>query len=151
MPQQNLSSIVSILKTKGFRLTLARKQIIAIFEQTKSPISVDDLNLELHAKSIHVNKSTLYREVEFLVEQKVIKPVQFQEKNKRYELADLAHHHHLICNHCGNIEEFEVENCLLELKTTVSRDHGFTVEDHTLDFYGQCSNCQKNKLTKLAN
>jgi Fur family transcriptional regulator, ferric uptake regulator len=138
------TSIITQLRANGHRLTTARKAIISIFESQHTPISAEDINLLLIKNDIIINKSTLYREIDFLVALKKIKPVQFREKNKRYELVDLNHHHHLICNTCSKIQDFETHNCLFELETTILKQYGFVISDHILDFYGLCSECKKN-------
>ena len=57
----------------------------------------------------------------------------------RYELAE-DHHHHLICEECGEITEFErcpMDRCGLP---DVARD--FEVRAHSLELYGTCSDCR---------
>lgn len=139
------SIIVNKLKTKGYRLTVARKAIINIFESNNKPISAEQVNDILIEDSIYINKSTLYREIDFLVIQNLLKPIQLQEKTKRYELVHLHHHHHLICQKCNKIEDFEIKNCIDDVLTKVTSDHNFLISDHILDIYGICSQCQIKK------
>jgi Fur family ferric uptake transcriptional regulator len=57
----------------------------------------------------------------------------------RYELAE-DHHHHLICEECGEITEFE--QCPLDLRGLPGVWGDFQVRAHSLEVYGTCSGCR---------
>ena len=57
----------------------------------------------------------------------------------RYELAE-DHHHHLICEGCGRITEFET--CPLDLRGLPGAWGDFQVRAHSLEVYGTCSDCR---------
>ena len=57
----------------------------------------------------------------------------------RYELAE-DHHHHLICEGCGDITEFE--RCPLDLRGLPDVVGGFEVRAHSLEVYGTCPDCR---------
>ena len=57
----------------------------------------------------------------------------------RYELAE-DHHHHLICEGCGKITEFE--QCPLDLRGLPGDCDDFQVRAHSLEVYGTCSDCR---------
>ena len=57
----------------------------------------------------------------------------------RYELAE-DHHHHLICEGCGKITEFE--QCPLDLRGLPGDYDDFQVRAHSLEVYGTCSDCR---------
>ena len=57
----------------------------------------------------------------------------------RYELAE-DHHHHLICEDCGSVTEFE--RCPVDLRGLTGVGGGFEVRSHSLEIYGTCSECK---------
>ena len=57
----------------------------------------------------------------------------------RYELAE-DHHHHLICEGCGDITEFE--RCPLDLRGLPDIGDDFEVRAHSLEVYGTCPDCR---------
>ena len=57
----------------------------------------------------------------------------------RYELAE-DHHHHLVCEGCGQIREFE--QCPLDLRGLPGDYGDFQVSAHSLEVYGTCSECR---------
>jgi Fur family transcriptional regulator, ferric uptake regulator len=147
MNSHTIISIITQLKARGHRLTTARKAIIGIFEANHRPISAEQVNELLITDNININKSTLYREIDFLITQNIIKHIQLQEKTKRYELIHLHHHHHLICQKCHKIENFDIENCIEDVLSKVTAEHSFLINEHILDIYGICKQCQT--ATKL--
>jgi len=56
----------------------------------------------------------------------------------RYELAE--DHHHLICEDCGSVAEFEW--CPVDLQDPPLTCGGFEVRAHSLEVYGTCSSCR---------
>ena len=56
----------------------------------------------------------------------------------RYELAE-DHHHHLVCEGCGKVTEFE--HCPLDLRGLSGASGDFRIRAHSLEVYGTCSEC----------
>ena len=56
----------------------------------------------------------------------------------RYELAE-DHHHHLVCEGCGKVTEFE--HCPLDLRGLSGASGNFRIRAHSLEVYGTCSEC----------
>jgi Fe2+ or Zn2+ uptake regulation protein len=139
---EKAAEIFNILKENGFRLTKARKAIVNIFLRSKTPLSVSELMSSLEKVSVHVNKTTVYREIEFLVARKMIRELQIGDRKKRFEIWPDDHHHHLICTNCKKVECVEMESCLVtEEKKLVAR-RNFRIFKHSLKFFGLCAKCQ---------
>jgi Fur family peroxide stress response transcriptional regulator len=70
------------------------------------------------------NFSTIFRNVEQMVNDNELKKIVFDKDNIKYELAD-HNHNHFVCDTCGDVDEIEVK---IKDKTKVMRDaivHGF--------------------------
>lgn len=50
------------------------------------------------------------------------------------------HHHHLVCERCGAVEESDVCRCA-ELGRELGRRHGFVLSETVANYYGLCSSC----------
>lgn len=105
----NPQEILTQLKNKGYKITKARSLIIEVFLNRPTPITALDLIEAFRSAHIPANKTTIYREIAFLLEQKIIKEVEFGEGIKRYEIAGDAHHHHLVCIKCKKIEDVDIK------------------------------------------
>jgi Fe2+ or Zn2+ uptake regulation protein len=132
--------LLSKLKHGGFRLTQTRKSILASFVANSKPLSASDISRILSQSGLVVNKTTIYREIEFLLDQGIIKKVRIEHTSDLFELAERPHHHHVICTDCGTIEDiqFKNEHALLE---DAQNQTSLTIHDHALEFYGLCRDC----------
>ncbi|MBL8419966.1 MAG: transcriptional repressor, partial [Dechloromonas sp.] len=55
-----------------------------------------------------------------------------------FEINHGKHHDHLVCVDCGRVEEFydpEIER----RQNLVASERGFTIQDHALYLYAQCT------------
>ena len=140
----DFDSLLKRLKKSGKKITKVRMQIISIIYASKSPITVPKIIFELSEIGAIPNKTTVYREIAFLLENKLITEVILTPHIIHYESAMLPHHHHLVCEKCGNVNEVmctELGIPLKKLKKRV-RASGFKISEHNLEFRGLCSNCQ---------
>jgi len=138
----NEESILTSLAKEGFRMTRLRKAIVGIFAGGTLPVSADELMGQLRSQGAAFNRATVYREIAFLKEQGVILEVQFMhERVKRFELASLDHHHHLVCLRCNRVEDIVLENDLAEQERSILKSKGFKVTNHMLEFHGICRGC----------
>jgi Fur family ferric uptake transcriptional regulator len=130
------------LKSRGFRITNVRRVVMEIFSAASQPISALQLLSSLKERSLNVNKTTVYRELEFLMLNKVISELDLLDGMKRYELLHADHHHHhLVCTSCQKIQCVEMNNDLDEIEALIKRRYQFHVKAHVLEFFGVCSNC----------
>lgn len=113
--------------------TRIRQELLHLLASSKQPLSVPQL-----IKNISANKTSLYRQLESLQKNKLVLETDFGDGKKHYELSSLGHHHHLICNSCGHIEDicFSEKLLLSQIKSP------FKIQTHHLEFFGLCANCQ---------
>lgn len=139
------STILARLKGQGRRHTKIRAHILDTLEKNHKPLSSPDLQkLLVHAR-ISANKTTVYRELAFLKKQSIVREVQFGDGMKRYELLPDTHHHHLICLDCQTVEDMPLEKDLDAQEKAIAKNKNFKILTHSLEFYGICRNCIKNK------
>lgn len=135
------ATILEQLRKKGFRMTKARQGILELFQQKKCPLSANDIHKMLAKKGTKSDVSTVYREVEFLESQNILKQIFLKDNIQRYELKDQSHHHHLICNVCDDTAQIELEKDLHEIEQKISQNRNFKIQSHSLEFYGTCAKC----------
>jgi len=138
---KNYDQLVQRLKKGGFKITRARTKIVEMFCESSTPISALDLIISFQKLKIPVNKTTIYRELEFLVKNGYIKEIEFGEGMKRYELEGESHHHHLICLKCKKVLDVELKIELEKEEARLERENKFKIRNHNLEFFGYCSNC----------
>jgi Fe2+ or Zn2+ uptake regulation protein len=133
--------MIDLLKERGFRMTNARKHIVAMFDTDCEPMSALDVQRRLKKKKIDANQTTVYRELAFLEEQGLLQSVSFHDGVQRYELASLPHHHHMVCMKCKAVEDVTMEDELHAIEKKIAKKKQFTILRHSLEFYGFCKKC----------
>lgn len=137
-----LADILETLKARGHRLTRARRAIVHVFVNRKAPLTVPEVQSLLGKKRIMVNRTTVYREVDFLTTEGVVREIYLGDGITRYELRPYRHHHHLVCLSCRSIECVDLEGCLEDEEKRISKESAFKILNHSLEFFGLCERCQ---------
>lgn len=142
---ENASSeqLIEALRTKGFRITKIRQAMIEALVAARQPVSAPQLLEQVSEKHPSVNKTTIYRELDFLADNKILSEIDILDGMKRYEiLHPNHHHHHLVCTSCRDIQCVEVpHHDLHALEGKIQQTHKFTVQSHVLEFFGLCEKC----------
>ena len=138
---KNSSEIINHLSLAGYKKTKVREAIIAFLSDLKKPIDALSIQQLLTKKKLAVNKSTVYREIHFLESQGIIVEINFGDGKKHYEIAGLPHHHHAVCISCHKVEDIFLENDLANVERKIAREKSFTVQSHSLEFFGLCKAC----------
>lgn len=81
--------------------------------------------------------ATVYRNIQALVEERWLQPVEVPGNTTRYEVAGKEHHHHFHCNQCGRL--FDLEGCVAEVTPKLPK--GFRATGHEFFLYGVCAEC----------
>lgn len=130
--------ILDNLKSQGFRFTLVRKDILSLLFKSSKPLSCQEIQKYLKSKA---NKTTFYRELEFLKDKKIIEEFKLDDGVRRYEILS-KHHHHTFCIKCKRIECVDLGRDLENQEKQIKRNNKFKIISHSLEFYGLCHKCQ---------
>lgn len=141
MSKSYYNELIEELKNKGFRLTKVRKALIEELDIAKKPLSANELIELLNDRGLQPHKTSVYRELGFMLEQGIIKKLTFGERQDRFELAAMEHHHHAICENCGEIEDINCVAGIREIEERL-REQNFEVSDHLIEFFGLCKKCK---------
>lgn len=127
------------LKSLGYRITGPRKLILDAL--SGCPQTAAEIKNKIMLKHMDVDAATIYRTLEVLVDLGVVRKVNLANNSASFELlSGDDHHHHLVCNKCGKIEDICMDESTL--LCSVTKHTKFKVQDHTLEFFGLCTNCQ---------
>lgn len=129
------------LQDIGMRPTKLRQAILKVLSSTPEPLSVPDILIKLKSGKLNPNKTSLYRAFETMKKEGFINEIMLGENKKRYELADKSHHHHIVCESCGSIEDIEMEKDLDLFEKKIEKTKNFKIASHSLEFFGLCQKC----------
>jgi Fur family ferric uptake transcriptional regulator len=119
------------------RNTRQKDAIRAAFAGANRPLSHDEALALAQQQVDGLSTATLYRNINLLLEEGWLSPVDLPGATTRYEVAGKDHHHHFQCNRCGKL--FELEGCAVGFKPAVPS--GFRTTGHELFVYGLCNAC----------
>ena len=137
---EQIKLLANVIVENGHRLTYARRVIIETLVQSKGHITADSLAELVHQSTPQVGRMTVYRTLELLSELGVIRPIYQGTGAAHYILMADGSHHHLICNRCHDVIEFD--DCFAdELEKLLAKKFGFQVTSHLLEMHGLCTNC----------
>lgn len=137
------------LHREGFRLTHPRRLVLSILREAKIPLSPQTIHQCALERNEEIGLASVYRALALLGDLGFVRRVHDHEECQGYVLASPGHHHHLICRYCGKAVEFSGADDLSSFMDRIEEQTGFSIEEHLLQFYGLCPECQrKNKNDK---
>lgn len=144
----NIEELKEDLKEKGYKLTPQRRAILdIIIEKEGQHLTAEEIYDEVKKVCPDIGLATVYRTVLLLEEVNVIYKLDLNDGCSRYELVhgDEEHmHHHLVCNNCKKVLEVQ-DDLLDELEERIEKTYKFNILDHSVKFFGICSECQKDR------
>jgi len=133
-----MDSIIRLMKEKGQRFTSQKREVLSVMKN--KPQTVLEILTALTSKKYTIDKATIYRILTSFVKLNITKEIHLGDREVRYELVGDEHHHHLVCESCGDIKDIEV--CEETLLKDVQKQTSFKVKSHSLEFFGTCKKCQ---------
>ncbi len=136
----------ALCESRGVRLTDLRRQVLGLILESDAPTGAYDLLDRLKATRVGAAPPTVYRALDFLLEQGLIHKLESLSAFVGC-IADEDHHHHhaaqfLICRTCGKVAEIEDHDLAHALQDAAKR-LGFTLGKATIEADGQCAVCTK--------
>ena len=130
------------LNELGYRMTPQRLMILSAVEKADNHISAEEIYIQVRARYPHVNVSTVYRTLDLLKELGLVTETDMGDSRVRYHSIGKGHHHHLVCEQCGETIDIE-EAVLVPLWAEIEQKYDFKVNMKHLAFFGLCSRCRK--------
>jgi Fur family ferric uptake transcriptional regulator len=139
----NQRAIKTALRERGYRITPQRRAVIKAIAGTHEHMTPSELYEKVRRDNPGIGLVTVYRTMEILTDIGLICELHSGGNCRSYLLRRPAeHHHHLVCSECGQVVDFT--NCdLSDIERRLSRDTGFEMESHLLEFLGRCPACQQ--------
>ena len=135
------------LQDKKLKVTPQRVAIYgAIFELNNHPTAENVIDY-IKANHPNISVGTVYKVLDSLVENKLLKKVKTEKDIMRYD-AVLTNHHHLYCAETDRIEDYMDEglNTLISEYFKKNKISNFNIEDIKLQITGNFKNNKKPSI-----
>jgi Fe2+ or Zn2+ uptake regulation protein len=120
----DVNNVYEDIRSQGKKLTKTRKAVIEMLVSSHNLLTAIEIQEQLNSLGI---------------QEVTIKP-----GVTHYESALLPHHHHITCKSCGEIKDIDTKELDVSIQTLEKKiaSQGFSVSEHSLEFYGLCSKCE---------
>jgi Fur family ferric uptake transcriptional regulator len=132
------------LADAGFRRGGARAAIIALLDEQACALSAYEIEDALRDGGRGVARASVYRVLDELVGLGLVTRVEVGQGSTRYEPArpDGHHHHHMVCDRCGEVQPFADEDLERAVDRLAARV-AFDVSEHEIVLHGECADCRR--------
>jgi Fur family zinc uptake transcriptional regulator len=133
----------SLCRASGARLTPIRRHVYEALHESHRPLGAYDLAEVLSPKGRRLAPITVYRALDFLIEQGLAH--RLASKNAYIASANAPETHDtvafLICESCGSVDEVSSQEFSASVAELLARK-SFRPKDKVLEISGQCIECQ---------
>ena len=130
------------LKKEGLRFTQQRQLIWDELCSSEEHRDAEEIYLSLRKDGVIASRATVYRTIDVLVKNKLVRKLELGDGKARYEnKMDSSHHDHLICVQCGKIEEF-MDDKIESIQDDIVKSFGFKMIRHIHQLFVICDKCQ---------
>ncbi len=100
----------------------------------------------VHRRMPSVSLSTVYRNLERLVEDGLVAKIEVPGGPAHFDAAKDPHYH-IFCTVCGRVADVPFESAP-GIDEMAARSSGFTDVHHTIEFFGICPKCRQSMGTE---
>lgn len=120
-----------------------REEILDYLSSTKLHPTADTIYREVKKKDKSISLGTVYRNLETLVSNNIIKKIKIANTKDRFDF-DTTKHYHTLCGVCGNMQDVSTKY-QNKLDFEVENDLECKVLSHDVVFYVVCQECLKER------
>ncbi|WP_319633114.1 Fur family transcriptional regulator [Georgenia satyanarayanai] len=131
-------------------MTRQRAAVSDLLERTDDFRSAQQLHESLRDAGDAVGLATVYRTLQTMAETGEVDVLRTDDGEALYRRCEsVKHHHHLVCRTCGTTVEISGE-AVEAWAEEMAAHHGFTDIEHTIDLFGQCADCSRQRAVGRA-
>jgi Fur family ferric uptake transcriptional regulator len=131
------------LRRAGARAGGARDAVIRYLAAQHCCLSAQEIFDGIRADGRSVGIASVYRALEQLADLGLLHRVDLGGGSTRFEpaLPGGEHHHHLICDECGRVDQFG-DDALEQTLSRVASAQGYQLAQHDVVLHGACDGCR---------
>jgi Fur family ferric uptake transcriptional regulator len=127
------------LHNAGLKSTLPRIKVLEILENAdEHHLTAETIYRKLLDAGEEIGLATVYRALTQFEAAGLVTRHHFEGGQAVFELERGMHHDHIVCIHCGRVEEF-YDKVIEERQQAIAQNLGFKLREHTMTLYGECN------------
>jgi len=134
------------LERAGYRSSAPRTAVVGALGAVGCGVTARQIGNLLDSRGDRVGVASIYRALEVLEAEGLVQRFDVGDSAARYEpaLPSGEHHHHLVCERCGEVEAFEDEG-LERAISRLARRVDFAIDAHDVTLKGECPECSGSR------
>ena len=131
------------LEREGYRLSGPRSAVVETLADLGCSVTAKEIADRLHDRGQDIGVASIYRTLELLDKLRLTRRVDAAEGVARYEPVDPSgdHHHHIVCDTCGEVAPFEDSELERAIERLASRVD-YSIDAHDVTLRGECPACR---------
>lgn len=119
-----------------------------VLNKCTSHPSVDEIYHNVKKINPNISLGTVYRNLEQLTNQKMIRRIDIPGKSARYD-ANVSEHNHIYCERCGKIMDIFLNSNKIDdyIYHDIELDN-FTVTKYKINIFGICNDCTNKEVNE---
>jgi Fur family transcriptional regulator, ferric uptake regulator len=132
------------LERAGYRRGEARTAVVDVLAREPCALTAQEIGDTLRRRRRRVGLASVYRALEVLNDLRLVQRLEMGQGVARYEPLDPSgdHHHHLVCQRCGNVVPFDDPDLESSIAALCERLE-FDVDEHDVVLRGACVACRE--------
>jgi Fur family ferric uptake transcriptional regulator len=132
------------IELAGYRSSAPRTAVVGALAELGCSATAREIGDLLRERGDRIGVASIYRTLELLDRLRLVQRVEVGEGKARYEpaLPTGEHHHHLVCERCGQVTPFE-DDGLERAISRASRRVDYAVAGHDVTLRGECPACRR--------
>jgi len=137
------SEYAEMMHRAGVRPSAQRMAILRNVAEGHMHPTADEIFREIHKEYPTMSLSTVYNSLRVLSKAGLLKELELESGNRRYDFAPQPRHGHLRCSCCGRIFDMD-----LPKELNIPSPIGFRIDSIDITFKGLCPDCCEKELNK---
>ena len=131
------------LKKEHIRITPQRYAVLEYLIEHHSHPTADEIYRALEDRFPNMSVATVYNNLRLFTSIGFVQEMKFGDSSSRFDFSS-KRHYHVICENCGKIVDFHYPD-LADIEMAAGRLTNFEINEHRLELYGRCPECQKEQ------
>lgn len=120
-----------------------REEVLNLLKNVYSHPTAQEIYLMLKAQGSTLSKSTVYRNLSIMTQNRIIIKISMQDGPDRYDYIH-NEHNHIICVKCGRVADFNNSFKTEQVIELIEQQTGFKTPLNSVTIQGICSKCRIN-------
>jgi Fur family transcriptional regulator, ferric uptake regulator len=134
------------LERAGYRSSGPRTAVVDALADVGCGVTAREIGNLLDSRGDRVGVASIYRALELLESEGLVQRFEVGDSASRYEpaLPSGEHHHHIVCERCGEVTAFEDE-ALERAINRLARRVEYSIDGHDVTLTGMCPDCSGSR------